>query len=211
MRGRGQWRPGLLLGGSMTRRSAMVLVLVIAACCAFAAELARANEVEFGIDRPGADYKDFTMQPSIAGFGPCQSTCESDAKCKAWTFVQSGVQGNLAHCWLKSSVPNPVPNKCCVSGVPVRGNAGEGSPPKPIPGFNSPFADGVNLMGRDYKKSTASGAQECQAICAGVEEQRLDGPICNAWTYVKQTHECWLKGSVPPATRDPCCTSGILP
>ncbi len=39
--------------------------------------------------------------------------------------MQSGVQGNLAHCWLKNSVPKPVRDKCCVSGLPVRAHGCE--------------------------------------------------------------------------------------
>jgi len=73
--------------------------------------------VETGVDRPGQDYRSFDLAPSIAGFDPCKSACESDANCKAWTFVKPGVQGPKARCWLKSGTPPPRPNGCCVSGV----------------------------------------------------------------------------------------------
>ncbi len=74
-------------------------------------------EVESGTNRPGQDYKNFEMQPSIAGFAPCQSACVNDPKCKAWTFVKPGVQGPKAKCWLKSGIPNSRQDNCCVSGV----------------------------------------------------------------------------------------------
>lgn len=75
------------------------------------------TSVETGVDRPGQDYKNFDLGASIAGFDPCKSACESDANCKAWTFVKSGVQSSQTRCWLKSGVPPPRPNGCCVSGV----------------------------------------------------------------------------------------------
>lgn len=75
------------------------------------------SAVETGVDRPGQDYKNFDLGTSIAGFDPCKSACAADANCKAWTFVKPGVQGPQARCWLKSGVPPPRPNGCCVSGV----------------------------------------------------------------------------------------------
>jgi uncharacterized protein YkwD len=69
-----------------------------------------------GIDMPGSDYRNFDLEPSIAGFGPCKAACESDARCMAWTFVKSGVQGPKARCWLKDAKPHQVRNDCCVSG-----------------------------------------------------------------------------------------------
>src|SRR5207237_8212495 len=39
-------------------------------------------------------------------------------QCRAWTYVKPGVQGNLARCWLKNQVPNPVRNATfAISGV----------------------------------------------------------------------------------------------
>ncbi len=75
------------------------------------------SSAETGVDRPGQDYKNFELEPSIASFGPCKSACESDAACKAWTYVRPGLQGPKARCWLKSGVPAPTPNGCCVSGA----------------------------------------------------------------------------------------------
>jgi hypothetical protein len=89
------------------------------------------TSVESGIDRPGSDYKNFDVPPSIAGFAPCQSSCDSDENCRAWTFVKPGVQGRFARCWLKNAIPNPVTNNCCVSGVRIKKTARGGSAATP--------------------------------------------------------------------------------
>lgn len=105
---------------NMTVRWALALVTATVFSCVLNAGYAHADEVEHNVNRPFGDYKDFPLQPSIAGFAPCQGACMADERCKAWTFAPSGVRGNLAHCWLKDSVPNPVPDKNFTSGVPVR-------------------------------------------------------------------------------------------
>ena len=89
----------------------------IASCQSGGSTVQSSGKVESGINRPGGDYKDFVMEPSIAGFAPCQSACTSNSQCKAWTFVVAGVQGPKPHCWLKNTIPKPINDKCCVSGV----------------------------------------------------------------------------------------------
>jgi hypothetical protein len=70
---------------------------------------------EVGVNRPGGDYADFggTANSALLCFG----ACALQPQCKAWTFVNPGFQGPLARCRLKNSVPAPVPNQCCTSGV----------------------------------------------------------------------------------------------
>ena len=51
-----------------------------------------------------------------------RSPCAKDSKCQAWTYVQPGVQGPKARCWLKASVPPAHPNTCCISEVMERGD-----------------------------------------------------------------------------------------
>lgn len=66
-------------------------------------------------DRPGGDFMDFVMpqpEPML-----CRAACLAAPSCQAWTFVKPGLSGPQAHCWLKSSVPEPVERDCCVSGV----------------------------------------------------------------------------------------------
>jgi hypothetical protein len=61
------------------------------------------------------DYKDFDLAEARPEL--CQTACESDPECKAYTYVKPGVQGPHARCWLKSGVPKVVINDCCISGV----------------------------------------------------------------------------------------------
>jgi hypothetical protein len=70
---------------------------------------------ERNFDRPGQDYKSFDID-SHAVY-ECESACNVDAKCKAWTYVKAGVQGANARCWLKTGVPELKSNLCCVSGL----------------------------------------------------------------------------------------------
>jgi hypothetical protein len=78
-----------------------------------------------GIDLYGADYSNFWVESAEPT--PCQDACRSDAKCAAWTYVQAGVQGKQARCWLKSRVPQQSQNTCCTSGIErADGNAGKG-------------------------------------------------------------------------------------
>ncbi len=68
---------------------------------------------ENGVDLPGNDYNSFFVD---GGSERCLAACQLDPKCKAFTWVQPGVQGAKAVCWLKSGVSAPVSNKNCVSG-----------------------------------------------------------------------------------------------
>lgn len=67
-----------------------------------------------GVDRPGGDYRNFDL--TRANPASCQSRCKGDSRCRAWTYVKPGVQGERARCWLKSSVPRPRNASCCTSG-----------------------------------------------------------------------------------------------
>ena len=70
---------------------------------------------EYGTDRPGKDIRNFEMttaDPSI-----CRQECINNGSCKAFTYVQPGVQGSKAKCWLKNAVPTAKKNDNCISGV----------------------------------------------------------------------------------------------
>lgn len=82
---------------------------------AFAGSAAFADTFEINWDRPGYDYANYEMNNPREIL--CQWKCQQDNRCRAWTFVNPGVQGRLARCWLKSRVPNAVPNRCCTSGI----------------------------------------------------------------------------------------------
>jgi hypothetical protein len=71
--------------------------------------------VEFNVNRPGGDYRSFDLaQP---GHEPCRDACAREQMCRAYSYVRPGLQGPNARCWLKSSIPNPVANACCISGA----------------------------------------------------------------------------------------------
>jgi hypothetical protein len=72
------------------------------------------GSVELNTDRPGGDYHDFDIR---GGSARCRTACASDRQCVAWTFVRRDAQATSQHCWLKSSVPAPHSDSCCVSGV----------------------------------------------------------------------------------------------
>ena len=104
------------LAGVIGGRSGAALFALCAglfALLAFAAHDARA--MEWGVDRPGNDYRSFNL--STPNPNLCRSQCAAEGQCVAWTYVNPGVQGPQARCWLKAAVPNPVQNNCCVSGV----------------------------------------------------------------------------------------------
>ncbi len=86
---------------------------------------------EPGVDRQGSDYHNFDIQ---GGPAACQSVCVNDRRCVAWTFVHQSVQGAAQRCWLKSGVPAPHGDSCCVSGV-ARSPAAAGRDQGYNPGF----------------------------------------------------------------------------
>lgn len=71
--------------------------------------------VEKNTDRPGGDYKDFDLSESK--YQLCQNACANDSSCQAYTYVNPGVQGSKARCWLKNTVPAAGSSSCCISGV----------------------------------------------------------------------------------------------
>lgn len=70
--------------------------------------------VEPRTNRPGDDFRSVDLD------GPpeqCARLCAEASQCVAFTYVQPGVQGPQARCWLKTRVPDPEPNAETVSGV----------------------------------------------------------------------------------------------
>jgi hypothetical protein len=157
--------------------------------------------IEYGINRPGSDYKSLDLVTDSPAL--CQSECSLDPQCKAWTFVKSGVQGPKAKCWLKSSVPAAVTDNNTVSGVKPVSAAGAG-------GAGGTVEANTNRFGGDYanyKLKKSAKPSTCRKLCNAAV-------TCKAWTFVKagiqgSTPVCWLKNTVPPATPDSCCTSGV--
>jgi PAN domain-containing protein/peptidase M23-like protein len=73
-----------------------------------------APAVERDTNRYGGDYTSFE---TAGDWQACQQACSRDERCRAWTYVQPGIQGPSARCWLKDSVPASSPSSCCVSQV----------------------------------------------------------------------------------------------
>jgi hypothetical protein len=158
-----------------------------------------AAPIEPNIDRKGGDYTSVTL-PAGSSPGNCRALCAADGnKCKAWTYVNPGVQGPNPRCWLKSVIPAALSSSCCTSGT---------SAYYPRPRRLEPNTD---RKGGDYTSVTLpAGSQpgNCQALCAA------DGTHCKAWTYVNAgvqaaNPRCWLKKMVPAPIASNCCTSGL--
>ena len=162
------------------------------------ADTAQQQAIQANTDRPGFDYRNFDIpQPApgtiISALGICQSTCQREGNCVAWTFVNPGVQGANARCWLKAVIPPARGSGCCTSGVVMR----ELEPKTDRPGndyknFNLPVPD-VN---------------QCRAACRNDNQ-------CQSWTFVNPgvqgpSARCWLKNAVPAAHASDCCTSGVI-
>ena len=159
--------------------------------------------MERNTDRAGQDYKNFDLalpEPML-----CANACMGEPNCKAWTYVKPGVQGNSARCWLKNGVPGASPNDCCVSGVKGKG----GAPVIPTGTWKYGMERDTDRAGQDYKNFDLALPEPmlCANACMGE-------PNCKAWTYVKpgvqgNSARCWLKNSVPGASPNDCCVSGV--
>ena len=101
------------------RLSATFVLLAAIAVPSLWLASAGAQAFENNIDRPGLDYRSFTLS---SGSGPqaCQNLCRRDLRngCRAWTYVKAGFQDpTRPRYWLKSRVPRAIRNRCCVSGL----------------------------------------------------------------------------------------------
>ncbi len=75
------------------------------------------EEYEPGVDRPGSDYRSFDMDASAIA-QQCQSECQKEwPQCRAWTYVNAGVQAAAPRCWLKNAVPPGTAHSGTTSGV----------------------------------------------------------------------------------------------
>ena len=148
---------------------------------------------EYNTNRFGGDYAHVVMD--IDAPLECRKICEGDSACEAWTYVQPGIQGPMPMCWLKSIVPPPSYDTCCVSGV------------RPIYGS---YELETNRYGGDYagiELWNGSEPLDCSKTC-------FADAACVAWTFVEAGIQadvpmCWLKNTVPAPSENTCCTSGV--
>ncbi len=152
-----------------------------------------------GTDRFGSDYASITL--SAPKPQACADACAGDAACKAWTYVNAGIKGPQAICFLKNAVPAASSDSCCISGV-------KAALPPPVTLPPGAAAD-KDRPGSDFASSVLPGPNpklcydQCEANAA-----------CKAWTYVKPGVQgpkplCYLKKAVPNAVNDTCCISGV--
>lgn len=152
-----------------------------------------AQALDPGTDRPGSDYRDFDLDAPDALL--CEQACRDDARCRAFSYVAPGHQGESARCWLKDEVPDAVADACCTSGVMARG---------------IPLEAGIDRPGGDFHSfDIDDDPARCAAACE-------DEAQCRAFTFVRpgeqgESARCWLKDSVPDAQPSECCTSGVKP
>jgi hypothetical protein len=151
-------------------------------------------------DRPGADYQ--SSDVTSGDPADCALVCERDRRCRAWSFNYPNDAAGGAICWLKSSVPARVADKCCVSGV--RG-AGVVEPK------NGAIETSIDRPGGDYRSfelKSGEGDEGCKATCAGDNK-------CRAWTfaragYVGKEPHCFLKKEIKPPRRKAGFISGVV-
>jgi hypothetical protein len=184
-----------------------------------------AGPFEYGIDRPGYDFQNFDLprvDPAL-----CQRACLDHPNCQSFTFVQPGVQGPNARCWLKNTVAPSVPNNCCISGVKAPTRPPAGPPPHPRWGRfdrddhdrhdrggghhqgNKRMEQGVDRPGSDIQNFDLPRPEP--ELCA---RSCWDNGSCAAFTYVRPgvqgpNARCWLKNAVPQAVPNNCCISGV--
>ena len=76
----------------------------------------RAGDIEYAIDRFGGDYRAFETPPNPKGKA-CADACQSEERCRAWTYRRPGYGATAAHCYLKDAIKPPRHRPCCISGV----------------------------------------------------------------------------------------------
>lgn len=167
----------------------MRTVLAIVAAALAAAGPAAAVD---GTNLPGRDYTHFSAPTAQS----CRNSCGGEAQCQAYTWVKPGFQGPAAQCWLKSSEPPIVKDRCCDSG-----------PRRFIEKSTMRAEDRTDRPGSDFQNFTATGWQACEAACAGNDR-------CASWSYARPgvqgpAGRCWLKGVVARPVANPGIVSGV--
>jgi hypothetical protein len=149
------------------------------------------------INRPGSDIANMALP--AANPAMCQQQCADNASCRSWTYVNPGVQGPPAHCWLKNTMPLETADGCCTSGIkvdihPASMHSLEGAVDRP----GSDFAN-FDLPSADFRL--------CQGECAV-------NSTCRSWAYVEPgtiqgpNPRCWLKNATAVPADNGCCVSG---
>jgi len=131
------------------------------------------GDLEDNTNRRGGDYRDFDVRDNNPN--QCRDACQNDPKCRAFTYMRPSYWGPNAHCFLKQSVPPPVQESCCLSGV----KSGSGST-----GNTAGGTGGGNAAGGNAGGSGGTQPQTGTQPAAGTQEQTvtIDVPANRAWT-----------------------------
>lgn len=109
--GCGSWtyvKPGVQHSGARCWLKSGAPRKVASGCC-----VSGVKDVAYNRDRPGGSFRDFDLDQADPAL--CQSSCARDSRCRSWTYVRPGVQGQRARCWLKETWPGLVRSSCCDS------------------------------------------------------------------------------------------------
>lgn len=173
------------------RRVLLVVSAMLVSFLAYGSLMPVPREAEVNVNYPGSDLRNIASAHPIA----CKESCLRDVRCLSWTWVRPVAEGQLGRCWLKSTSPNPVADRCCISGV------------RPITGR---MEMGVDRPGSDYKRFVPADARACENACYADR-------VCKAWTFVKPNTiqgpnaQCYLKNRVPRPLANTACISGGKP
>ncbi|CAK0832430.1 unnamed protein product [Prorocentrum cordatum] len=128
-------------------------------------------------ERKNSGGRNLMQAPWSQGPDACCARCNEHSDCVAWTFIKGSHE-----CWLKSYVPPSDQWRWDDSAVSslVRG-----------PDTKCSWEDDENSGGDNMMQ--APWSQDPQACCnhCGAHSG------CVAWTFIKGSHECWLKSYVP--------------
>jgi len=178
---------------------ALILSFAVLVSAAAAAGIAPAA-AQSGYDRPGGDY----ANAPVANGDPavCANRCERDKSCRSWSFSYPPASGGPALCSLKREVTPRVESSCCVSGVRGAGVI------EPRVGETEFSIDRIGGDYRSFETKPDPKGKACADACEG--ESR-----CRAWTYRRPGYgaaaaRCFLKETIKPPRRRPCCISGVV-
>lgn len=154
--------------------------------------------IEYGINRPGSDYKNFNVSNDPA---MCRNRCEAEDRCKAWTFVKPEYQGTSARCWLKFSVPSAKNDPRCVSGVknntqiqpafPLNQSLWEGtwrvtSKWECHPGHGATWTFTVSISNNSCRMTRKNMTNECQIIGNTLKWKEINSRDNLTFTFNRQ-------------------------
>ena len=113
---------------------------------------------ERGFDRAGFDFSIFDL--STASPDLCRSSCQANDNCRAFTYVQPGVYGPSARCFLKSAAGPWRPCEVCTSGTVLTNEVD------------------IDRLGSDFTSFALDDdrAELCFAACGR-------SPTCHAYTF----------------------------